>query len=98
RFSRDWSSDVCSSDLKNSLDKRIRAWSEDWITQRGRDKNRVQSWFELTGYAEDLIFGRWWMDDGVDSIIAFKAVVIDVQAERIRSEERRVGNARSDRA
>src|SRR5690606_415674 len=68
---------------KHSLDKRIRSWSEDWITQRGRDENQVQSWFELTGYAEDLIFGQWWMDDGVDSIISFKAVVIDVQAERI---------------
>jgi len=68
---------------KHSLDKRIRSWSEDWVAQRGRDKNQVQSWFELTGYAEDLIFGRWWVDDGVDSIIAFKAVVIDLQAERI---------------
>src|SRR5690606_40819205 len=82
RFSRDWSSDVCSSDLANR--HTLRSLARRWLMLDEEIK-------ELNGMIEELVLGR------APHLLEELGIGVDTAAEILivagdnRSEERRVG-------
>src|SRR5690606_41049572 len=85
-FSRDWSSDVCSSDLPEIAAKAKVLSVERDADRAGRDLDLAPSAREL----EVLPVPRHRIDDAViDLLVLARAGLVDLQV--VRSEERRVG-------
>src|SRR5690606_39573228 len=94
-FSRDWSSDVCSSDLGVAVYAAIRlemtseplplvGYAESGLGFADVDRERLREIFEHAP----------WLFWAYNVVASFLSVVV---AEPNRSEERRVGKARTDR-
>src|SRR5690606_40239800 len=83
RFSRDWSSDVCSSDLVFEDDDALSVFRHLRRRLRGRHNHELRRWVELHAARTELAL----LDVHADGAARFIEIV-----KPERSEERRVGN------
>src|SRR5690606_40123884 len=88
RFSRDWSSDVCSSDLLADWDSRGGEQLAEWVRALSRAIRHVRSGEGLPELVQRLT-GRLEQDSAMSPALRLGASV-DLA---LRSEERRVGKA-----
>src|SRR5690606_40227999 len=92
RFSRDWSSDVCSSDLVNPpLDRKT-------LISRGHDPALQKHRAVVKGSEESLVrlgdqFWNFYPPVVLESVNWIPNTRVFSWFNRVRSEERRVGNA-----
>lgn len=68
---------------KQAMDKRLRQWvkSRGNALTQGKDASLI--WFEGTGLADGMIFGKWWADPEGTDILPYISVVLDLRNERI---------------
>src|SRR5690606_39514411 len=94
RFSRDWSSDVCSSDLATRLDEARRRLLDvrEAREQPGRDEKILVSWNALAIRGLAIASRQLERDDWQQ---AAEAALQFIRDHQWRSEERRVGKERS---
>src|SRR5690606_40099540 len=88
RFSRDWSSDVCSSDLRHPLAQEARR-----ARRLGRSAHRARRRLPARGGRARAMSPRAYVLDRLPLLLAFAAAValLLLVVHLTRSEERRVG-------
>lgn len=68
---------------KTGMDKRIREWVKGWANTLANGSDPGLIWFEATGVADGIIFGKWWADPDGSAILPFRSFAIDLRSERI---------------
>src|SRR5690606_40345277 len=96
RFSRDWSSDVCSSDLKEAHDPSYVSWHQDLTYWGLEPADIVTAWVALSPSTPESGCMRVVPGTHTQDVIPH----VETFAEHnllSRSEERRVGKERAER-
>src|SRR5690606_41188801 len=90
RFSRDWSSDVCSSDLSIQTDSGTSNTMRTADVIRNTNDTRIRVSINLDGTGKQTIqSGMPFLDHMLDQIARHGLIDLDIHCDR--SEERRVG-------